>query len=128
MLESLISLAKQKRMCQEFYQPLSKAKNIDAAIPLYLANPTWALKENFPSLTFIKRYLSKKQEQGIYVDYEFNNELLNEHQVYIFHNCKGKVRVELNLEKQLIPMIYLANGSKIEISHDINIKVPIYEY
>ena len=128
MLGEIIDLAIQKKMCLDYFTELKDCKNIDSAIPLYLKNPNWSLKKKFLSLTFIRKYLSNKTKQGIYVDYYFEDELLNEKQVYILHACKGKIRVALNVEKQIIPMFYLANGSEVEIVIEGNIKVPIKRY
>lgn len=128
MLGEIIDLARQKRMCLDYFTELKDCKNIDLAIPLYLKNPNWSLENKFLSLTFIRKYLSNKTEQGIYVDYNFEDELLNDKQVYILHACKGKIRTALNVEKQIIPMFYLANGSEVEIVIEGNIKVPIKRY
>ena len=128
MLGEIIDLARQKRMCLDYFTELKDCKNIDSAIPLYLKNPNWSLENKFLSLTFIRKYLSNKTGQGIYVDYNFEDELLNDKQVYILHDCKGKIRTALNVEKQIIPMFYLANGSEVEIFIEGNIKVPIKRY
>lgn len=128
MFREIIDLARQKRMCLDYFTELKDCENIDSAIPLYLKNPNWSLENKFLSLTFIRKYLSNKTEQGIYVDYYFEDELLNEKQVYVLHACKGKIRTALNVEKQIIPMFYLANGSEVEIVIEGNIKVPIKRY
>ena len=78
MLGEIIDLARQKRMCLDYFTELKDCKNIDLAIPLYLKNPNWSLENKFLSLTFIRKYLSNKTKQGIYVDYNFDNELLKE--------------------------------------------------
>lgn len=128
MLESLISRAIQKKMCSEYLTLLKACTSISQAFPLYLKNPTWALSEDFLPLNVIRKVKTEAKQHGIYVDYNFENELINEKQVYILHSCKGKIRVKLNLEKKIIPIFYLAHGCDVEIEIEGDIKVPIYRY
>ena len=60
MLGEIIDLARQKRMCLDYFTELKDCKNIDLAIPLYLKNPNWSLENKFLSLTFTRKYLSNK--------------------------------------------------------------------
>lgn len=84
----------------------------DALIDYYLRNPDWCMERDYPTLGFLRENFSasKLEEKGIFIDRTFRGEVLNDRQVYVFHNCKGTVKTGLNVEKQLIPMMYLANG------------------
>ena len=57
--------------------------------------------------------------------------------MYIFHKCKGTINVGLNIEKKIIPMLYIANGCRLRIVGVGDIKpkkasersvVPIYTF
>jgi hypothetical protein len=49
---------------------------------------------------------------------------------YVFHNCTGTIRVGLNLEKKIIPMLYFANGCRMEVKGDspVLVRVPFYVF
>ena len=67
---------------------------------------------------------------GIFIDRHFDGEELLDRQVYIFHHCTGTIRTGLNLEKKLIPMLYLANGCnlRIEGAPGNAVRVPAYTF
>lgn len=102
-------------MCEDNRAYLSACETKEDAIRLYKQTIDWALEEDYPSLDFLRQEFSNQESQGLFVDRTFNGEVLNEHQVYVFHNCKGVIRVGLNLAKKIIPMCYFANGCDMTI-------------
>lgn len=108
-------LAREHRMCADNRAYLSACETKEDAIRLYKQTIDWALEEEYPDLDFLRKEFSDQQSQGIYIDHNFDGEILNEHQVYVFHNCTGTIRVGLNLAKKIIPMCYFANGCNMTI-------------
>ena len=102
-------------MCEDNRAYLSACETKEDAIRLYKQTIDWALEEDYPSLDFLRKEFGDQESQGLFVDRIFNGEVLNEHQVYVFHNCKGVIRVGLNLAKKIIPMCYFANGCDMTI-------------
>ena len=108
-------LARDHRMCADNRAYLSACETKEDAIRLYKQTIDWALEEEYPDLDFLRKEFSDQQSQGIYIDHNFDGEILNEHQVYVFHNCTGTIRVGLNLAKKIIPMCYFANNCDMTI-------------
>lgn len=108
-------LAREHRMCADNRAYLSACETKEDAIRLYKQTIDWALEEEYPDLDFLRNEFANQQSQGIFVDHNFDGEVLNEHQVYVFHNCTGTIRVGLNLAKKIIPMCYFANGCDMTI-------------
>lgn len=113
--ETLINIAHAKGICAEGYRQMLESADIDAMVDYYVANPDWCLERDFPTLPMLREHFPDAGNKGVYVDKTFHGELLNDLQTYIFHNCKGTIKVGLNVEKQLIPMLYLANGCRLRI-------------
>lgn len=108
-------LAREHRMCADNRAYLSACETKEDAIRLYKQTIDWALEEGYPDLDFLRKEFADQQSQGLYVDHHFDGEILNEHQVYVFHNCSGTIRVGLNLSKKIIPMLYFANNCDMTI-------------
>lgn len=108
-------LAREHRMCADNRAYLSACETKEDAIRLYKQTIDWALEEGYPDLDFLRKEFADQQSQGLYVDHYFDGEILNEHQVYVFHNCSGTIRVGLNLSKKIIPMLYFANNCDMTI-------------
>lgn len=108
-------LAREHRMCADNRAYLSACETKEDAIRLYKQTIDWALEEEYPDLDFLRKEFSDQQSQGIFIDHNFDGEILNEHQVYVFHHCTGTIRVGLNLAKKIIPMCYFANGCDMTI-------------
>lgn len=102
-------------MCKENLDALKDCRSKSDAINLYKKTPDWALSKDFPSIEFLTTEFSNNKQDGFYVGHTFNGEILNEHLVYIFHNCKGTIRVGLNIKKGIIPMLYFANNCEMTI-------------
>lgn len=104
--------ARSKGICAEGYGTM-RVDDIEALVDYYIENPDWAMERDFPTLPFLKEHFSDIEEKGVFVGRTFHGETLNERQAYIFHNCRGTVKVGLNVEKGLIPMLYVANGCRV---------------
>ena len=108
-------LACEHRMCADNRAYLNACETKEDAIRLYKQTIDWALEEGYPDLDFLRKEFADQQSQGIFIDHNFDGEILNEHQVYVFHHCTGTIRVGLNLAKKIIPMCYFANGCDMTI-------------
>lgn len=124
--DELLKKAKDKGMCAENYAALYACKSKDEAIKLYFKTIDWALENDYPSLEVLRRDFNEHGYNGLFVDKAFDGELLNKQLVYVFHNCKGHIKVRLNVEDAIIPMLYFANDCQIHIECDEPIKIPLY--
>lgn len=113
--DSLLRYGKLNSMCAENIEALKECETKSDAIQLYKKTIDWALERNYPSLEILRSEFADCQCDGLFIDYTFNGETLNEHQVYVFHNCKGTIKVGLNADKAIIPMLYLANNCEMTI-------------
>lgn len=127
----LQQLACKHRMCADNRAYLNACETKEDAIRLYKQTIDWALEEGYPDLDFLRKEFINQEKDGLFVDYFFNGEVLNEQQVYVFHNCTGTIRVGLNLAKKIIPMCYFANNCDmtilgVEEDKDYPDRVPLY--
>ena len=127
----LQGLARKHHMCADNRAYLNACETKEDAIRIYKQTIDWALEEQYPDLDFLRKEFSECQSQGLYIDHHFDGDILNEHQVYVFHNCTGHIRVGLNLAKKIIPMCYFANNCNMTIlgidnDFDIQDRVPLY--
>lgn len=115
-------------MCEENRTALSAVETKSEAVELYKKTIDWALEQGYPSLDTLRRHFSDCEQYGVYIDKEFHGETLMDHQVYVFHNCKGVVRTGLNRDKRIIPMMYFANGCAMTVVGvaDAPAIVPLY--
>lgn len=117
-------------VCTEYSELMRRTKTVSDALYLYKRGIDWCLERNSPSVELLRKYKDECEEQGIYVDKEFNGEILTSQEVYIFHNCKGTIFVDINLAKHHIPMLYFANSCEMEIKRAdmqvLPINVPLY--
>ena len=118
-------------MCTENMDALRACETKADAVALYKKTIDWALEKNYPPVNFIRNEFGDCENLGVYIDRTFNGELLNEHQCYVFHNCKGYITVDINIPLKIIPMLYFANGCDLSISradtpHTLPIRVPLY--
>lgn len=110
--ESLMQQARFKGICLDGYSQM-RCDDIDALVDYYVENPDWCMERDFPTLDFLAEHFSDVSDKGVFVNRKFKGELLNDRQVYIFHNCRGNVKVGLNVDKAIIPMLYCANGCRM---------------
>ena len=118
------------KVCDEYSELTSRAKNKIDALALYKRGIDWCLENDSPSVNLLRKYSQECAYNGIYIDREFNGELLVDQPVYVFHHCSGSIRVGLNLEKRIIPMLYFANGCDMVIVGDspAHVRVPLYVF
>lgn len=128
--EILLGEAQRAGICKDGYKRIVYSE-IDRIIEFYLECPDWCMARDFPSLDLLRREFPDVQDKGIYVDQTFTGELFSGKQTYIFHNCKGTIKVAMDYDKEIIPMLYFANGCDITVSceqeNNPPIRVPIYE-
>lgn len=131
--EKLMELARAKGICQPGYERMREG-GVDSLVDYYVENPDWCLERGFPDLAILKEHFTGFEDKGVFVGRTFHGEVLNDLQTYIFHGCKGTIRVGLNVEKAVIPMLYLANGCRLRIVGVGEVKpkkrseVPVYEF
>lgn len=117
-------------MCKENRSALETVDSKESAIALYKKTIDWALEEGYPSFGTLQRDFADCGKYGIFVGRSFHGELLNEQQVYVFHNCTGCVRVGINLQKHIIPMMYFANSCDMLLRpagpSGLEVRVPLY--
>lgn len=123
--EDLMLEARNGGICVEGYETM-RSCNREQLIDYYIQNPDWCLERNFPDLQTLATKFADIEDKGVYINAHFDNPILDNLQVYIFHNCKGRIRVRLNTELKLIPMLYFANNCDMVIECDDNISVPLY--
>ena len=131
--EYLLRQARLESMCTENMDALRVCETKADAVALYKKTIDWALEKNYPPINFIRNEFGDCEDLGIFVDRKFYGEILNEHQCYVFHNCRGHITVDINIEKRIIPMLYFANGCNLRITRaetlqSSHIKVPLYIY
>ena len=129
--EYLLRKARLNSMCLEQLDALRGCETKDEAVNLYKKTIDWALERNYPPVNFIRNEFGNCEDLGIFIDKDFHGELLDEHQCYVFHNCRGTIMVEMNTSEKIIPMLYFANGCDITVKrssepHTLPIKVPLY--
>lgn len=125
----LIERAKEQGMCRENFTALERLSDKVSAVALYKKTVDWALENGYPGLDVIREHFNGMEQDGIYVDLDFKyDEVVS--QVAVFHNCSGTIRTGLNVETAVIPMLYLANGSRLVIDGngrtDWAVTVPVY--
>lgn len=102
-------------MCEENRDALSSVETKEEAVELYKKTIDWALEEGYPCLDTLRREFSDCEDCGLFVGKHFEGELLDEQKVYVFHQCTGEIRVGLNVEKRIIPMLYFANDCNMSV-------------
>lgn len=125
--------ARLKGMCEENFMSLKECGDKISAIELYKRTIDWALECGYPSLDLLRKEFGHYEAEGLYVDGKLHGDLLNRLQCYVFHNCTGTVVADLNIEKKIIPMLYVANGCHLTfkgsgMEHFSTIVIPIYVF
>lgn len=116
-----------KTLCDNYRGPLERCETAAQAIRLYKNCISWALQEQYPTKEDLLNFATKEElaEQGVFIDAQFNGERIDSHICCVFLNCQGHISTGLNLDKEIIPMIYLSNGSNIDITVDNFLIKPI---
>ncbi len=130
--ERLMNDARSGGICAEGYG-LMRGYDRDELIAYYLECPDWCMERGFPSLDILRSEFSDIEDKGVYVGKTFNGEVFSDKQVYIFHDCKGIIKVAMDYDNAVIPMLYFANGCDITIVSDgkintLPIQVPVYSF
>lgn len=127
--ETLMEDARRGGICAPGYE-LMRGYDRDELIGYYVANPDWSIERGFPSLKLLRREFSDIEDKGVFVGKTFDGEVFDRLQAYIFHDCKGTIKVAMDYENAVIPMLYFANGCKIRVEceqkNDPAINVPLY--
>lgn len=117
-------------MCKENRIMLESVTSKEEAIELYKKTIDWALEEGYPSMATLRKDFTNNEADGIFIDKVFHGEILTDKTVYVFHNCSGTIRVGLNVEKKIIPMLYFANGCDMDVKgipgSVMQVRVPLY--
>lgn len=113
-------------ICADGYR-LMRGYDRERLIDYYVANPDWGMERGFPSLELLRSEFSDIQDKGVFVGRTFDGETFGKLQTYIFHGCKGTIRVAMDYEKAVIPMLYFANGCRMRVicDQEENRKAPI---
>lgn len=129
----LMKNARARGICFDGYLTMKECPDVNDLISYYIRGINWCLENDYPTLQFIRDNFSDIEKRGIYVDRKFRNNLFSKLQVYVFHNCSGTIRVELNRQDAIIPMLYFANNCHIKVICKQNqgvgvppIRVPLY--
>ena len=118
-------------LCANYRNPLERCDTAAQAIRLYKNCISWALQERYPTKEDLLGFASKETlaENGVFIDTEFDGERIDSHICCVFLGCKGWIRTGLNVEKAIIPMLYLSEGSRIKVKVDDNIPtIPVELY
>lgn len=127
----LMSDAKRKGICIDGFKDMD-SKSIPELIDYYMAHPDWCMKHDFPDLQTLSESFGDIEERGVYVGKSFNGETFAKRQAYVFHNCEGIIRVAMDYDNAIIPMLYFANGCRMNVECEQSnypaIIVPVYVY
>lgn len=127
--ETLMDDARRGGICADGYSQM-RSYDRDGLIGYYVQNPDWAIERGFPSLELLRREFSDIEDKGVFIGRTFDGETFDTLQTYIFHDCKGTIRVAMDYDNAVIPMLYFANGCKIRVEceqkNDPAINVPLY--
>lgn len=119
-------------MCAENRTALEAVDTKSDAVMLYKKTIDWALEEGYPNLATLRRDFTDCESLGVFIDKHFDGEILDQHEVYVFHNCSGTIRTGLNIKKRIIPMLYFANGCEMNINgisgSATQARVPLYVF
>lgn len=121
-----------KSLCDNYRTPLERCETAAQAIRLYKNCISWALQERYPTKDDLLAFATKETlaENGVYIDMTFDGERIDSHICCVFLSCKGWISTGLNIEKAIIPMLYLSDGSdlSIEVNDAISNPIPVELY
>lgn len=127
--ETLMNDARRGGICAEGYGQM-RGYDREGLIDYYIQNPDWCMERGFPSLELMRREFSDIEGKGVFIGKTFDGEVFDKLQTYIFHDCKGTIRVAMDYENAVIPMLYFANGCRMRVEceqkNDPAINVPLY--
>lgn len=127
--EQLMEGAKRGGICAEGYGHI-RGYDREELVRYYTECPDWCIERGFPSLELLRREFSDCEAAGVFVGKTFDGEVFNRLQAYIFHDCKGTIKVAMDYDNAVIPMLYFANGCNVRVEceqdNDPAITVPLY--
>lgn len=123
--EYLMTLARDNGICAEGYEHM-RVSDFDKLVDYYIQNPDWCMERGYPSLQTLREQAHRVSDRGIFVNRTFSDQRLDSRLVYIFHNCHGRFTTGLNVKDALIPMLYLANGTRLHVDVTEDVVVPVY--
>ena len=127
--QTLLQEAREKGMCGDYFEPLSRCADKITAIELYMKEPRWALSHDYPTLNELREWFPIYGLEGLFVGREFKGESLLECMCYALHACDGEIRTGLNLQKAIIPDIHISNGCHLKIkSEGTPVRIDIFVY
>ncbi len=114
-------------LCHNYRSPLGECQTAAQAIRLYKNCISWALQERYPTKYDLLSFTSKDTlaKNGVFIDTAFDGERIDNHICCVFINCTGRISTGLNVDKAIIPMLYLSEGSNMEILVDDFLTHPI---
>lgn len=127
----LIAEAREKGICSQGLS-IMEDSNINQLVDYYKQTIDWSLERSFPSFKTLVNYFSDRESQGIYINKVFNGDIFSSQPVYVFHNCKGTISIEMDYDNAIIPMLYFDNNCELTVTCNqkrnrfIPIEVPIY--
>jgi hypothetical protein len=129
----LLYLAAKTGMCDPYMAALKECRDKREAVELYKKELNWALSVDYPPFPTIAGEFRGMESEGVFVGHTFSGEVFKRQQCYIFHRCMGEVAVDIDTERSVIPMLYVANGCDLRIrradtSDRLAIIVPIYVF
>lgn len=127
--ETLMDSARRVGICAPGYE-LMRGYDRTGLVDYYIQNPDWCIERGFPSLDLLRSEFLDVKDKGVYVGETFNGETFDKLQSYIFHDCKGTIRVAMDYDNEVIPMLYFANGCDMRVEciqrNTPAINVPLY--
>lgn len=114
-------------LCANYRNPLERCETAEQAIRLMKNCISWVLLERYPAKAEMLSFADKETwaKNGVYIDTEFDGERIDSHVCCVFIGCKGHIKTGLNLKKQIIPKLYLSEGSSLIVDADANLIYPI---
>lgn len=127
--QHLMALAHHGGICADGYRHMADSDR-RGLIAYYLSCPDWCLERGIPDIDTLRSLSADIEDCGIFVDRDFDGEVFDARQVYVFHHCRGLINVAMDYSRAVIPMLYFANGCDITVSctqaNSPAIKVPLY--
>ena len=114
-------------LCDNYRSPLERCETAAQAIRLYKNCISWALQERYPAKEDLLAFTSKEilAANGVFIDMEFDGERIDSHICCVFLGCRGWITTGLNIDKSIIPMLYLSERSDLKIKVDRYLARPV---
>lgn len=111
----LITEAKDKGICSQGLGIMENS-GIDQLIEYYKQTIDWSLERGFPSFRTLVFYFADLDSKGIFVNRTFDGEVFSKQQVYVFHNCQGSIKIEMDYDNAVIPILYFDNNCEMTVT------------